>query len=424
MPNDKLWPHDRRAQAQKVLTRLIDVCRVDEFPVTFQLELDFRALDALCDRTDLADHEIMAVVTKIKAAGKNTIEDFEAAIFENRRQAEEDAAKNSKNWLVYVPLSFRPRADVTFPFTMRLLGHSLRFTSWEGPIQSVGLEKFEQALQHFFNLKFQPTNVCVQLNCRAHSQDAVWQKIKPAFEALRGILELTFSFGQASVVFPTEPRSRRAIAHPHWLFACDETNTPYPMKFSVENDKRTENLELTKQAVDRASALASQFKERPSESSVRALFVDVLRLYTQAMDANENHLCFVALWQLAEVLTLADRYQGSKKVVCHRLAWMFRESAVAETEGLDHTLEHLYDKRCNIVHEGVYSEVCDEDVNFLKSCCELAINWLLWTKERIDDLNALDFVFTWAKANSATLSAATAAIRFLKFERPKAQTRR
>jgi len=150
--------------------------------------------------------------------------------------------------------------------------------------------------------------------------------------------------------------------------------------------------------LDGIRRLAREFRQPPREGSTLALIADALRLYAQAMDQRHPHATFLALWQLAERMTLSA--QGRTQDVCARIKWLVRDFDIPGS-GLWHVLNDFARKRNDIVHRGYLGEVDDEDVNLLKRITERALLWLIQEHRSLPNQENLTVLYQLRDASTA-----------------------
>lgn len=411
MSTAEIWTQHRRDGAQRVITRLLAECGERGWEMKFQNEFDFRVLEAWSSSRHLPDVDVMKVLAGMHAAHETTIAQFEAAHVGLQTARRALARDSSQEWTFHIPLKLTLPVDQIVPIRIQLIGKLLELSDWRTLIERIGKDKLERTISRQSKDKFDPNDTCLSISTRAPSASEAWRIVEPAFDTFRGLVEVTFSFGQSN--FSSEPRARRKLPHPLWMVASNPTTEIEPFRFFTDEDPKANRLELKPSDLENIEQNLAEHRNEPAAKSIDGLLVDTLRLYSQAMDARHNHQVFLNFWQLAEAITLADRHQGNKKVVCHRLSWLFKQLTECHAEGLEDVLDLLYEKRCKLVHHGIHHDVFDDDVNFLKFCCEVGINWLHANIQKLPTQNHLDFVFNWATANRQNIAVIRDVVAFV-----------
>jgi hypothetical protein len=417
MTQKTIWPDKHRNAAQKVIDRLLSTRKPEGWEISFQFQFDLRVLAAWSTLQELRDGTILSTITKMHAAGQTTIYDFEVLYFQWLDELNRNAAINRRIWSFYIPFAISPAKDVKYPVNLRLLSSQVTFASWRRPIRKFGAAALKHELRRRTTVyEFNPPPTCLILCAAGNNIESAWREVEPVFDSLRGLVEMTLGFGRRTIFFAGRKRPRRTVKHPEWMFATDDSNEITALQFHTETDE-SDSKDVNRQTFRRLKQNARLFRDIPLQKSTCALLVDVLRLYAQALDAAANYQYLLNLWQLAESITLAERYQGGKQTVVSRLAWLFMQETDCEIHGIEEVLAHLYHKRCKIVHEGLHNDVTDDDVNFMKRICEAGIVWLWKNVAVIQTEEQLEVIFTWAKRNSAALKTAFDGLKFLRQQR-------
>jgi hypothetical protein len=194
--------------------------------------------------------------------------------------------------------------------------------------------------------------VFLSVSAQSSSWNSAWKDIEPAFNALRGLIELTFDFYRWHMGGGGRS-ARRKVPHPLWMIACKEGMPQEWVYFITDEDNTTKALDLDSAHLDGIKKNAAILQQEPEPQSTLSLIADCLRLYSQAMDARFKHLCFLGFWQLAEAITHSESVGGKTDKVAERLAWHGTEIGL-KGSGYQETLVVLGKKRNNIVHRGIH----------------------------------------------------------------------
>lgn len=430
------WYNKPSKEVDKVLRRLIEsskrpgIIRVSVdgathgWGMSMQNEIDFRLVQAWSKGTVTRD-DAMRVLSKMIDRSEES-----AAAFEDTFRRLESQAKQSrqqgKDWAFTFPLLVKTAPDVSLPVRFRALGRTFTLRTWRSAVRSMGRKRVQSGVWGLRNKRRDVIiDVCMTVHGQGQDASEAWVAVEPAFDSLRGELELTQGYMRSMLLrFPEGPL--RSIPHPPWMLAYDKADKHVePIDFLVTEAELEPGTRFTlkQELVAAVRKNLRRFVRTPaSEKDTRALIVDALRLYTQALDAPRLHQQFLGLWQCAECLTMASTYGGDGRRTSARLATLARRSNL-DTSRLADVLKELYEYRNKIVHHGEHGQVDQDEVNFLKNCCELGLTWLMGRAHKIRTQPQLEWFYQFEALSPIELNALHGAVTLIrqKQQRPRAR---
>jgi hypothetical protein len=410
---DILWDNDKRQSAYKVISRLLAAQTDRGWETSWQHSLDTFAIQALSKGKVKAGH-VLSVLARMRNLGVEIPDQFEpqfvALIDENRQEQ----LSGIKQWQFLFPFRIELDRKIKLPFSLNCLGVEFVFRPWNEVLDEIGHERLKPALVRVSHRPYPnlSRSLCLTVSVGSHDFWSAWKKLEPAFDTLRGVIEINVNVG--STRYSSNPLPRRKVACPAWPIGIADSHPEFANFYVPElndNDSAYKLREIDLKWIKRSLKLIARI---PDDGSLQGLLVDCLRLYSQAMDANFNHECFLSLWRLAEAMTLAERQQGSKKVVCSRLAWLGRDGSNTDWTYLRDVLDWLYKKRNEAVHRGLHTDIEDEDVNVLKICCDMSLSWLSGQAKTLPTANHLEQFYVLLNQSEAGLVAITKAVKHVK----------
>lgn len=377
-----LWKQEKRANAQELINWLLSrrrkpgVWPQNDWSTTVAFaELGYSSSST----SNLNRFLIMQVLNKMSKNNKKTVEDFEATFLDIQKTNSLTINKSIGNWHFFIPIKVKLNPDINQHLKIRILGKDFSIMG----LRSVKskFDKKNKSIWEDPNIIRSNTGVEVEtipemflyVSGQAQNPYAAWEKITPAFDTLRGIIELTLGIYRGHIMGGRQT-ARRKIPHPLWMVAYKKEIQPEWMTFQTEDDKTTRLFDLNNESFTRIKQNARTLKKVPDSKSTISLIADCLRLYSQAMDARFDYLCFLGFWQLAEAITRSESFGGKPEKVVSRIAWHSTKFKI-KGSGYLHTLLALGNKRNDIVHRGI-NNIEDIDINILKATCEIALDWL------------------------------------------------
>lgn len=372
-----LWDASKRAEVSALIKWLLPRRTQDRgWPADGITDVTLRELG--CSATSrLPTIIVMRVLNELHKIQESSPEAFERAYDSLTSQQKAVPKQPVKRWTFFFPLKANLSTDLSRPARLRILDRTFLFLPTRSVERRLGKTSLNpRSLAFLFTA---PLNYKVEIppSFFAGSQigtspDDAWHLLIRAFDTLRGVIELVLNFG--TLWISSEPKPRARFPHPDWMI-IKATGQPIDgIRFVTEPSDSWPILTLSLKHFNAFSRLARLFAREPARDSTISLIADALRLYVQAMDEKFDHTCFLALWQLAETITLSE--SGRTDEVCKRLAWHGGRLKLPGS-GFRNLLDHFAQKRNDIVHRGIREEVDYEGVNYMKWIFELALNWLI-----------------------------------------------
>jgi hypothetical protein len=328
----------------------------------------------------LTEGEVMRVLRHLAGlpAEGDLVDAFESSYAKERAAAARKTPTPETVWTFYWPLGIRLADDITERPVVTILGTRFRFSRTKTVMQTLGVRQLGptslKVLLHPGRQVGLPP-VFLVASTKAPNFDEGWRRLIPAFDTIRGVMEYGLGFGRVHLFFQ-EPTPRAYVPHPQWMLAKTRGQPVQGVRFITEARDDVAPSPFGDKHLRLIRRLGQEFRTIPREGSTLALIADALRLYAQAMDERHRHMPFLALWQLAERITLAEASQGRTTEVCSRLRGLVRDFDIPGS-GLSHTVDALARMRNDIVHRGIRGSVDDDDVNLLKRIAEHGLLWLI-----------------------------------------------
>ena len=248
-----------------------------------------------------------------------------------------------------------------------------------------------------------------------------WRISIPAFDTLRGLIEITFNLFTFKSQFirwgRRKPRSY--LPHPKWMVGHRKGDPLVWIPFLVDehsSEETTNKDSLSAEVLHKIKFNCRHFKNPVDRGNIISLVADCMRLYAQALDSRTNALTLLGLWQLAEAMTNSEKHGGKTDVVVNRLAWHSTRSTL-KGSGYKATLVKLGKKRNDIVHRGISDDIDDEDINILKLACEHALLWLISIRSDLPTVNHLEKYYLLRETNNVDLKALSDVVQIIRQER-------
>ena len=401
-----LWTHERRVDAEGVIGRLILEMKDNGWPLTISTIIGFKELIASASHP-LNWPEISQVLQAMSASGEKSTEAFERRIEELRSKRE--PPPGSVEWTFAIPFFIDPASEFK-PWDFRVLDKATRTASPDevkdltGDLEPVSLREVVGRRVTVMPAAFLVTSG------RGQTPNLAWTTLAPAFDTLRGTIELTLGIGQWQWHIGL-PQSRARVPHPPWMLAKPATGRAEGFYFMCEEPEASGRLVLNDQMLQAIGENLQLFRAVPPPSSILSLIADCLRLYTQAMDARWPHQTLLGLWQLAETITLSQEVQGNTGAIVDRIAWHGSRLKLAGS-GYEHALRSIARRRNDVVHHGI-QRIDDFDIDVLKVATETALLWLFKNRERLATKTHLREFYRLREAKPQHLEATKETVDFL-----------
>ena len=412
----KLWKETKRANAQELIDWLLSVRMDSGWPDNWVNTIAFAELGSSSSRSDVTRSAIMQILSKMSESGKKTVDDFEV-IFEERLRSNAIAGnKQLDRWKFIIPLQVTLNADIAQRTRIRILGKDFSFISLTSAERILDREKRkdlrdpEAILLHTGINVEQVPQVFLCASGQAVSWEAAWGELAPAFDALRGLIELSFDFYGRRIT-SSERSARRKIPHPLWMIAYKKGGSPQWVYFITDEESTAKTFDLNNARITGIKKNAAILKKEPKSRSTLSLIADCLRLYSQAMDARFRHQCFLGFWQLAEAITHSETVGGNTDKIVARIAWHGTEIGL-KGSGYKESLTVLGRKRNDIVHRGIH-DIEDDDINILKLACEAALNWLFRVHKSLPTTAHIEHYYRLRETNRTDFEAIRECVAYL-----------
>jgi hypothetical protein len=400
-----IWKNDKRANAQKLIDWLLARRqRLGIWSTEWVTTVAFAELGYSSSQPNLTTSLITKVLNEMSRNNKKTVEDFETTLAQIRKADATTANKKVDNWQFFIPIKVKLNPNISQRPQIRILGRNfsfIRLSSVKRQFDSQNKTTLEDPNIIRRNTGIEINSIPeVFLSVSSHALDhyLAWEQVAPAFDVLRGAIEMTLGIYRGRI---DGRGARRQISHPLWMVAYKKGYQPEWMVFLTEEDRTTRLFDINNEHLTLIKKNAEILKREPNPKSTISLIADCLRLYSQAMDANFNHLCLLGFWQLAEAITCSEGFGGKTDKVASRIAWHGVEYGLKGTGYLE-TLVALGNKRNNIVHRGIH-DVEDNDVNILKAACEIALEWLFKVHNSLPTIAHIEHYYSLREKSDSDL---------------------
>lgn len=417
-----LWKDTKRNNTQKLIDWLLSAKTGTVWPADRVNMVAFSELGSSSSRSDLTQNVIIQILKEMSKSNKTSVDDFEAIFEQIRKTGAIDAHNHAARWKFFIPIEINLNSDITQRLKIRILGNDFFFvsiTSVERQLDKETRQGLRDPNVILINTGIKVDHIpkiFISISSEAPSWNLAWKEVEPAFDALRGLLELSLDFYEWR--FTNNGKSARGrIPHPLWMIACKKGEPPEWVYFITEEASISEPFELTNAHLTKIKKNAKVLRTEPKPQSTLSLIADSLRLYTQAMDAHFKHLCFLGFWQLAEAITQSEAVGGSIDKVAARIAWHGSRIGL-KGSGYTETLAVLGRKRNDIVHRGIH-EVEDIDINILKLACEAAFAWLFQVHKSLPTVAHINQYYRLRETNQTDLEAIEGCVAYIKKQKSK-----
>jgi len=420
-----LWEGKERATAQDLIKWLLSTIRNGGWPVDRVNMVAIDELAASSSKSGSRSTLVMQTLREMSNNGKKTVDDFEV-IFERhlRDKKKTELSKSKETWHFFIPIKVQVANKIihTQPL-IRILGEEFRFISLASVERRLGKEG-RDTLRNKSLLRIRTRtkstdlpSVFLYTSAKGSSWHLAWKDLEPAFDALRGMIELTFDFFGFRLISDGQ-EARRSVPHPLWMTARKRGKTsPEWIHFITDEDSEAKAFELTRKRLSGVQKNASILAKKPKRRSTLSLIANCLRLYSQAMDARFPHLSFLGFWQLGEAITNAEAVGGKTDRVVARLAWHGARIGL-KGSGYKGILKVLAKKRNAIVHSGIH-DLENDDINTIKLACEAALDWLFRTHTSLPTISHVEHYYRLRESSGTDIDAINDCIDYVKKTRRK-----
>lgn len=409
------FQESKKAEAQKVIAKLLGRFSKNGLPLNSANTHYLMALQAFAYPHSSMRGDILLILQTIKQAGTTTVDDFEKAAARITKEHAQRKEQSRTKWTYYLPLHAKLDREYRRAPCISILGTTFAFGRWKNARRRIG-KQLGCKLSYLAGRKGTSTpkldDICLTFSSYGDQEHIAWSAVERSFEVFRGLTELSFGFGTFSYSYP--PRPKREIPHPSYGIASSDSGALEEILFDTHYKEPPFPFKLTHDALERIRKTARRFyRTEPARGSTLLLLVNSLRLYSEAMDEHRPSRCLLALWQIAEMVTLAWKYQGSGEKVCERLP-RFKNVWRDPLPYLGDVLRLLRTKRNDSVHHGLDVRVTQDDVNILKLSCEAALTWISSHVSNLPTIEHLEQFYQLHSAGNSKLKAIEDCTRFLK----------
>jgi len=372
--------------------------------------LDLKGLEALVHQAGVTKAEVRAVLRAMHDQGLTGADGFEAAYPEVAKAPQ--GPDGPHTFLIPLPWEFAP--EVAFPARVRVLGTQFRFMDFRRVRRLASKRRLEDAMGPY--QKSLPDAWMVAA-APGQTHEAAWQNLVPAFDAIRGELELTHQY--TNISWSLDERARGLFPHPGFMFSRAPDGDLLMFRFQTDDGPgMSQRKPLSRKGLRLLKKHCSDIREPSQHGTTLSIIADCLRLYVQAMDMRRKYACLLGLWQMAEALTRPggeQQLRGDTRLVVDRLSWINSRWGM-KTEGLRPALLRIAGKRNDLVHRGI-DTVDHDDLNILKLCCEFALVWLRDHAKSLPRATDLDEFYSLRTRSNKELDRVVRCVRFIKRSR-------
>jgi hypothetical protein len=381
----KIWEKNSRKDAEHIINTLLNNKLADGgWIANFQNEFFFRALQSLT-KTRLSRADLLKTLGEMARKGATGAESFEVAL----NKIQHDSWQGNQEWTLHFPWYVLLKGNIRLPFSVTACKTRFTISKWSHYEEKIRRAELCDSIEAVSSRPMF-SGLCITARVMGRNHYEAWEKLAPASDVFRGIVELTFNLGRHSLSVPPKPKC--AVPHHLWAALFPKNGSGEYLNFTVDEVGIREK-EIT---VKRLAALKknSRFFRRltDNDGTIDGLLLNCVRLYAQAMDERLEHRALLTWWQLAEAIALSARINGDTKIVAKRLSWYCRKWKM-DTTGINECLEKIAEHRNEIVHRGNAVDVDEEDCNFMKTVCERAILWLASNRPRLRNLEVLERIY-------------------------------
>jgi hypothetical protein len=188
-------------------------------PITDQSRVWIRVL---CAWGGVSKHELISVINATKKSGGGiTLAAFESGLSELRRSESREEGQNSRDWDLLVPFPTCLERGFPLPMQLRVLGTDFELIPWEEAEAYIAKDESTPTLHQLViartGIKLPAPTHAMRVRAASARHDRAWEKVQPAFDTLRGLVE--FEFGQHRFHFGPVEAPLHYVPHPRWLVA-------------------------------------------------------------------------------------------------------------------------------------------------------------------------------------------------------------
>ncbi len=390
------WKDNTKGNVKILIELMLDVRKEHKgqkgLPYGPKIVLILTEIAASISNYKLQEKELIPVIKNIDLTQKDVVRGFEKACLKYIKEKESSLVKKRESWRIYLPIETRIK-EIELPIKLRVLNQDYYIVEEISAIKRIGKRKYDELIKRMQKWYTFNNSNRYYISTIAHNatKDEAWDRTIPSFDVLRGILEYSLNLGHWRLSLGGIFSSRQTISHPKFIIKYSKSKSDVH-GFQIEHSSENVISDFDKKRYSRIRSYCNIFRNDTHESQIVMLLADSLRLYAQAMDQKLPHMCFMGLWQMAELLTLSRNFGGNTKTICKRLGMICHDPNYSNLNILS-ILGIYADKRNSIVHRGIH-EVEEDDVNILKYYCEIAFNWLLQRRDDICTVTHLEYLYS------------------------------
>lgn len=274
-----------------------------------------------------------------------------------------------------------------------VLGKTVSIESWESIEERFRVETlFTKSNAHIngINLKKHFTPVIMKLEGR--NSEEVGDLAHEHFDFLRNAM----NFIHVSGIYSKQWGHKRPLAEfltPPLLGIFNNVGEYESYYYYVEAQPADlyRNRIISHEILEVVQWLMGKLGPDDNQNSLKALLVEAIRKYGQALDTVEWRFAYLELWQILELLTLQSEEQLNMRQVRGRVF-----NLLSKDEFVRELMVMLSDDRNVLVHEGKFPEDSSlEKVSLLKYIVSRTIHALIDLLDDIPDRNTLKILYTY-----------------------------
>ena len=313
-----------------------------------------------------------------------------------------------KKYSLYIPISI----NITTNYTLKIFNKNIALIKIDDlmhliPESFLSIENIKKSILQFDNIYI--PNVFIRFIVYASDENESIDKFWQFYCIIKPLLEIQKSWGTKYLIHKNfDERSK--IKMPDWLILKNANGYSYN-RYKVSIQKEINSCDFKNEELSKISDLAKIILNKDNDSSFDFLIYRSLLLYNDALEQIDYNYCFLAFWQILEIISLAERNNGNTKIVVDRiepLTGVILKGKIFLRE----TLELFARKRCDLVHKGVGS-VTNEDINGIKLISEISIAWTINNKKYFHDINVLEQFYNLRSADRKRILSIKKAIEIL-----------
>lgn len=222
----RLWEDAKRARTQELIHWLLSAMVNGGWPIEWVNLVALAELRASSSQSGSIRSLVTQALLEMSKSGKKTVDDLEAILERQlRANATAVARRQKERWQFFIPI----KVDITKESLrerprIRILGKEFLFiplVSVERRLDKSGKETLrnKSLLSNRTGAKVSelPT-VFLLASAQGASWHVAWKDLEPAFDALRGMIELTVDF-YGWRLRTDGNAARRNVQHPLWMIA-------------------------------------------------------------------------------------------------------------------------------------------------------------------------------------------------------------